>query len=164
LGAFEGGLAELGWRVGRNLDMDYRAAGRDAELFRASSILSGEELLGIKSMNWKNDELRIIYYHSIPQGQSEIFYMRRPWIVLYCNFRDNLETAPAHTVSVNHSYDIRFLNGKTTEESIEIVVIPPADAKYVAIQCGRIETIPILIADKPDPIVSVLDWLRVLFK
>jgi putative ABC transport system substrate-binding protein len=34
LGAFEGGLAELGWRVGRNLDMDYRAAGRDAELFR----------------------------------------------------------------------------------------------------------------------------------
>jgi len=31
LTAFREGLAELGWLVGRNLDMDYRSAGRDTE-------------------------------------------------------------------------------------------------------------------------------------
>ena len=31
LTAFQEGLAELGWLVGRNLDMDYRSAGRDTE-------------------------------------------------------------------------------------------------------------------------------------
>jgi putative ABC transport system substrate-binding protein len=34
LTAFREGLEELGWRVGRNLDMDYRAAGRNTERLR----------------------------------------------------------------------------------------------------------------------------------
>jgi len=34
LTAFQEALAEFGWRIGRNLDMDYRAAGRDAERLR----------------------------------------------------------------------------------------------------------------------------------
>ena len=31
LAAFQKGLAESGWRLGRNLEVDYRAAGRDPE-------------------------------------------------------------------------------------------------------------------------------------
>jgi putative ABC transport system substrate-binding protein len=34
LAAFLQGLAELGWTVGRNLEMDYRAAGRDPDRYR----------------------------------------------------------------------------------------------------------------------------------
>jgi putative ABC transport system substrate-binding protein len=34
LAAFQQGLAELGWTVGRNLEMDYRAAGRDPDRHR----------------------------------------------------------------------------------------------------------------------------------
>src|SRR5712691_1342126 len=34
LAAFVQGLAELGWTVGRNLEMDYRAAGRDPDRYR----------------------------------------------------------------------------------------------------------------------------------
>src|SRR5712691_9060537 len=34
LAAFRQGLAELGWTVGRNLEMDYRAAGRDPDRYR----------------------------------------------------------------------------------------------------------------------------------
>src|SRR5262249_56916311 len=34
LAAFRQGLAALGWTVGRNLEMEYRAAGRDLERYR----------------------------------------------------------------------------------------------------------------------------------
>ena len=34
LAAFRQGLAQLGWIGGRNLEMDYRAAGRDPERYR----------------------------------------------------------------------------------------------------------------------------------
>src|SRR6516164_8701567 len=34
LAAFLGGLSERGWRVGRNLQMEYRAAGRDSDRYR----------------------------------------------------------------------------------------------------------------------------------
>jgi putative ABC transport system substrate-binding protein len=44
LAAFLQGLAELGWTVGRNLEMDYRAAGRDPDRYRKYA----EELLALK--------------------------------------------------------------------------------------------------------------------
>ena len=34
LAAFLHGLAERGWRIGRNLQMEYRAAGRDSDRYR----------------------------------------------------------------------------------------------------------------------------------
>ena len=42
--AFQEGLAELGWRLGRDLDMEYRAAGRDPERYRRYA----EELVALR--------------------------------------------------------------------------------------------------------------------
>src|SRR5205823_2366321 len=42
--AFRQGLGGLGWTVGRNLEMDYRAAGRDPDRYRKYA----EELLALK--------------------------------------------------------------------------------------------------------------------
>jgi putative ABC transport system substrate-binding protein len=44
LAAFLRGLAELGWTVGRNLEMDYRAAGRDPDRYRKYA----EELVALR--------------------------------------------------------------------------------------------------------------------
>ena len=44
LAAFLHGLTERGWRVGRNLQMEYRAAGRDSDRYRQYA----QELLALR--------------------------------------------------------------------------------------------------------------------
>ena len=44
LAAFPHGLAERGWRVGRNLQLEYRAAGRDSDRYRQYA----QELLALR--------------------------------------------------------------------------------------------------------------------
>ena len=44
LAAFLHGLTERGWRIGRNLQMEYRAAGRDSDRYRQYA----QELLALR--------------------------------------------------------------------------------------------------------------------
>jgi putative ABC transport system substrate-binding protein len=88
LAAFRQGLAELGWTVGRNLEMDYRAAGRDPDRYRryaqelvalAPDVLLAGGASAFAALQQATGRLPIVFANATdPAGEGYIARLARP--------------------------------------------------------------------------------------
>ena len=82
LAAFQRGLAELGWTVGRNLEIDYRAAGRDPDRYRryaeelialAPDVLVAAGASALAALQQTTSRLPIVFAEWVQRGSAADF-------------------------------------------------------------------------------------------
>jgi putative ABC transport system substrate-binding protein len=88
LAAFQQGLAQLGWTVGRNLEMDYRAAGRDPDRYRryaeelvalAPDVALAGGAQALAALQQATPRLPIVFANATdPAGDGYIARLARP--------------------------------------------------------------------------------------
>jgi putative tryptophan/tyrosine transport system substrate-binding protein len=88
LAAFQQGLAELGWTIGRDLEMDYRAAGRDPDRYRqyaqelvalAPEVLVAGGATALAALQQANRRLPIVFANATDSaGEGYLGRLARP--------------------------------------------------------------------------------------
>jgi hypothetical protein len=124
---------------------------RSGMIERESATVVADQRFAIRSMNWDDGSLKVVFAHTLAGPAFGIDYAGRPGWALQCEFSDSLGNPLPEKIVIPFCHDPDFATGKMLEELTPFSIEPPTGAKQLSIRygAGRWTTKRVAIPQRP---------------